>query len=314
MIKKNQTIGIVVHPRKEQVVGPLERLDIWITEEKPDAQFLLFTDNSKYINDNYKNLIFSELDEIISSADMILTLGGDGSILRIVHVIGDRGIPIMGVNMGGLGFLADTSIEMLTTHLKAFLSNNYIIESRSLIKAHCISDGHDFYALNDIVFDKAGFSRVIEIKIKVNGELFNSYISDALILSTPTGSTGYSMSAGGPIVIPLTEVFLINPICPHSLSNRPVIVPDKSILTVQVFTEFHEINVYRDGQIEGNYTSGIKFELTKADFKANFIKLKNNSFYDTLRTKFHWGEDFRDKKRWSYENNSNQTAILDQKR
>ncbi len=304
MRKKDQVVGIVVHPRKKQVVDPLEQIDHWITKEKPDAKFLLFADKSKYVGDHFKNLFFSELEEIINTSDMILTLGGDGSILRIVHEIGNRGIPIMGVNMGGLGFLADTAPEMLIIHLKAFLSNNYVIESRTLIKARCLSDGHKFYALNDIVFDKAGFSRVIEIQIKVNNQLFNSYIADALILSTPTGSTGYSMSAGGPIVIPLTEVFLINPICPHSLTNRPVIVPDKSILSIQVFTEFHEINVYRDGQSEGKYESGIKFELTKAGFKANFIKLKNNSFYDTLRTKFHWGEDFRDKRRWSYENNS----------
>ena len=297
-------IAIVVHPRKEQVVEPLDEIDRWITRENPDADFLLFTYGSRYVRDDYANFKFSTLEEIIDKADMVLTLGGDGSILRLVHAIAERGTPIMGVNMGGLGFLADTSPESLIMHLKAFLSDNYIIEGRTLMKAHCVTDNHDFYALNDIVFDKAGFSRVIEIQVKVNDQLLNSYIADALILSTPTGSTGYSMSAGGPIVIPLTEVFVINPICPHSLTNRPVIVPDKSILTVQVFTEFHEINVFCDGQMEGNYASGLKFEVSKADFKANFIKLKNNSFYDTLRTKFHWGEDFRDKRRWSYDDNS----------
>ena len=301
-------IAIVVHPRKVQVVDPLNEIDNWISKENPHAEFLLFAYGSRYVRKNYINLEFSTLEEIIEKADMVLTLGGDGSILRIVHAVAEREIPIMGVNMGGLGFLADTAPESLIGHLKAFLSDNYIIEGRTLMKARCIADEHDFYALNDIVFDKAGFSRVIEIQVSVNEQLLNSYISDALILSTPTGSTGYSMSAGGPIVIPLTEVFVINPICPHSLTNRPVIVPDKSILTVKVFTEFHEINVFCDGQMEGNYASGVTFEVSKADFKANFIKLKNNSFYDTLRTKFHWGEDFRDKRRWSYNDNSHRKS------
>jgi NAD+ kinase len=305
-MKKN--IGIVIHPHKAQVVKPLAEIDRWISEAKPNANFLLFSDNSKFITNDYDNIKFSDLQEIIELSDMVLTFGGDGSILRIIHTIGERSTPIMGVNLGGLGFLADTAPEMVINHLEAFLSGNYFIEGRTLMKAHCIEDGHDFYALNDIVFDKAGFSRVIEIKVDINEQLLNSYVSDALILSTPTGSTGYSMSAGGPIVIPLTEVFVLNPICPHSLSNRPVIVPDKSLISVQVFTEFHEVNVFCDGQVEGNYASGVRFEITKSDFKANFIKLKNSSFYNTMRTKFHWGEDFRDKQRWSYGKNSSHFA------
>jgi NAD+ kinase len=302
-------IGIVIHPHKKQVVKPLLEIDQWISQRKPAADFHLFTDHSRFVRDQYKHIKFSSMEEIIEKADMVLTLGGDGSILRIIHTIGTRGIPIMGVNLGGLGFLADTAPDMIIDHLEAFLSDNYIIEGRTLMKARCLEDNHDFYALNDIVFDKAGFSRVIEIKVDINGQLLNSYISDALILSTPTGSTGYSMSAGGPIVIPLTEVFVLNPICPHSLSNRPVIVPDKSLISVQVFTEYHEINVFCDGQVEGSYASGVRFEITKADFKANFIKLKDSSFYNTMRMKFHWGEDFRDKQRWSYDNNSPRKRI-----
>ena len=125
-------------------------------------------------------------------------------------------------------------------------------------------------------------------------------MADGLIISTPTGSTGYSLSAGGPIVMPQTNVFIINPICPHSLTNRPVVISDNSEIQLKVYTEFKEINFYKDGQFVMNYPSGVTFTISKADFVVKLIKIKEMSFYETLRNKLHWGEDFRDKKRWSF--------------
>lgn len=295
-------IGIIVNPRKEKVHTPLESLDKWISQTKPDAEFILCTYNSIYVKKRYKNLPLVSEEEILNKSEIIVTLGGDGTILRAVYSIGLLEIPILGVNLGGLGFLAETAPDMLTSHLQAYLSNNYVIENRTMMKCHVEKTNYTFYAFNDIVIDKAGFSRVIEIETYIDESLLNSYIADALILSTPTGSTGYSLSAGGPIVIPQTNVFIVNPICPHSLTNRPVVVPDDSVISIKVFTEYKEVNVFRDGQMDQCYPSGTSFVITKGEYPAKLIKTKEKGFYDTLRSKLLWGKDFRDKDHWSYKN------------
>ncbi|HES59630.1 MAG TPA: NAD(+) kinase, partial [Caldithrix sp.] len=219
-----------------------------------------------------------------------------------VQSVNNKQIPILGVNLGGLGFLADTPPDKMIHNLEAFLAGNFLIEDRIVLKCRIENSDETFYAFNDFVIDKSGFSRVIEIITSVDGNLLNSYVADGLIISTPTGSTGYSLSAGGPIIVPQTKVFIINPICPHSLTNRPVVVSDDSEITLQVFTEYKEINLYKDGQFINNYSSGIIVTISKAEFVIKLIKMKDMSFFKTLRNKLHWGEDFRDKKRWSYNN------------
>ena len=299
-------IGIVVNPRKEQVADSLERLAVWAKQNKQAVQLLLCAYDSPYVEKEYENLPPVTEQELLRQAEMIITLGGDGTILRLMHAINARQIPVLGVNLGGLGFLAETAPEMIIEHLEAYLQGHVRIEDRIILKCEVSGERKVFYAFNDIVFDKAGFSRVIEINTRVNDKLLNTYIADALIISTPTGSTGYSLSAGGPIVIPQTQVFVINPICPHSLTNRPVVVPDSSEIYIQVQTEYKEINIFRDGEMVQSYPSGTSFTVSKATFFARLVRMKSHSFYDTLRNKLHWGEDFRDKKRWSY-NNSNKS-------
>ncbi len=237
--------------------------------------------------------------EVINTADIIISLGGDGTILRTVSHLEKDSIDILGVNLGGLGFLADTVKEKLTNHLDSFNSGKYSLDIRSLLK--CEVNKKTFHAFNDIVIDKAGFSRVIQISVKVNGHNLNNYIADGLIVSTPTGSTGYSLSAGGPIVIPDCNVIVINPICPHSLTNRPVVIPDSSIIEVQVFTEQNRFNLLRDGNKFGDLNNGTKLKIKKSDKKIRFIKKESQNFFKTLNKKLHWGEDFRNKKRWTYQ-------------
>jgi NAD+ kinase len=294
------TIGIVVNQRKSQVLAPLEELDNWLENKRPNAEFLLCTQNSPYITKTFNHIKTASLKRALNESQLIITLGGDGTILRTIHEVGMKQTPILGVNLGGLGFLAETPPERFIPHIKKVINKQYTIEDRSLLECTVRDDGYQFYALNDIVFDKAGFSRVIEIITTVDKQRLNAYVADALILSTPTGSTGYSLSAGGPIVIPQTKVFLINPICPHSLTNRPVVVSDKSEIKIEVFTEHKIINIFRDGEMISQYPSGKVFIIKKAPFFAKLIKLKKDAFYDTLHNKLHWGEDFRDKNRWSY--------------
>lgn len=294
------TFGIVVNPRKEQVRLPLNQLEQWIDDKKPSASFILCDYDSPYTKSSYKSINPVNEEQIIEQADILLTLGGDGTILRTVQVIGSRSIPILGVNLGGLGFLADTPPDAFIEHIESFIDGHYILEERAMLQCRVNEGAEKYFAFNDMVIDKAGFSRVIEIITRIDGHLLNSYIADALILSTPSGSTGYSLSAGGPIVIPQTEVLIINPICPHSLTNRPVVVPNDSIITLKVSTEHKEVNLFRDGQLVASLPSGTRFEFTKSPYKMKLVKMKEREFFEILRSKLHWGEDFRDKNRWSY--------------
>jgi len=298
------TIGIIINPRKEQVAKYLHIIEKWIDDTGHQIKILVCTYQSKYLENSFKHIEECDENKLLHDSQLILTLGGDGTILRAVQAVTDKQIPILGVNLGGLGFLADTPPDKMIHNLEACILGNYLIEDRIVLKC-CIED-HDqtFYAFNDLVIDKSGFSRVIEIITSVDQNLLNSYVADGLIISTPTGSTGYSLSAGGPIVVPKTNVIIINPICPHSLTNRPVVISDSSQISLKVFTEYKEINLYKDGQFVSSYPSGVVFNISKADFTVKLIKMKEMSFYETLRNKLHWGEDFRDKKRWSFNNNS----------
>ena len=296
------TVGIFVNPRKKQVRQPLAQLNNWIKQTKPDASFLLRDYDSPYTDENYSHISYRSEKEILKAAKVILTLGGDGTILRTVKAIGPRGIPVLGVNLGGLGFLADTPPEIFLDYIEAVVKGHYLIEERSLLHCRVNKGEQNFTAFNDFVIDKAGFSRVIEINTTVNGHLLNSYIADALILSTPSGSTGYSLSAGGPIVIPQSHVFIINPICPHSLTNRPVVIPDTSLVKIRVATEYKEVSLICDGFTAASLPSGTELEFQKADYSVKLIKMKEREFFETMRNKLRWGEDFRNKNRWSYTN------------
>lgn len=230
----------------------------------------------------------------------MITLGGDGTLLRTARTMKKDSLKILGVNLGGLGFLANTSPENLILQVENYLSGNFLIDQRVMMQCK-INGGKSFTALNDIVVDKAGFSRVIQIDTKINGIRLNSYIADGIIISTPTGSTGHSLSAGGPILTPNSNVFVLNPICPHSLTNRPVVISDESMIFLQVWTESSSFNILRDGQKHGEYPSGTKMQIKKSSLKIEFIQSKSHNFFKTLSKKLSWGGDFRNKKRWTYQ-------------
>ena len=283
--KNNSTIGIIINPRKEEVLKYLKIIDDWSEKSGYNITVLVCTYQSKYLKHVFKHIQECDETRLLRDSQLILTLGGDGTILRAVQAVTDMQIPILGVNLGGLGFLADTPPDKMIQNLEAFIAGNYLIEDRIVLKCQIEKENQIFYAFNDLVIDKSGFSRVIEIITTVDQNLLNSYIADGLIISTPTGSTGYSLSAGGPIVVPQTNVFIINPICPHSLTNRPVVISDDTRIMLQVYTEYKEINLYKDGQFVNNYPSGVILNISKARFVIKLIKMKEMSFFKTLRNK-----------------------------
>ncbi len=239
--------------------------------------------------------------DIPNHCDMILAFGGDGTILHTVQLVGARGTPVLGVNVGGLGFLTEIPLENFLETFSDILAGRYRIEKRLMLKGTVSGEKKPLFALNEIVIDKGSATRVIEIKVTVNGKFLNTYIADGLIISTPTGSTGYSLSSGGPIVVPSSHVVILNPICPHSLTNRPMVLLDTAVVEATVRTEHPELLIAADGQDVRYCKTRTRVVVQKAPFQAHLVKPRDSEFFALLRNKLNWGEDFRNKSRWSYE-------------
>ncbi|TAK51489.1 MAG: hypothetical protein EPO24_15800, partial [Bacteroidetes bacterium] len=199
----------------------------------------------------------------------------------------------LGVNLGKLGFLAEVSTDEIQQCIDDIIQGNYKIEERMVLEAKCLSDNSLFYALNEIVIDKGALPRVIELETSVNGDYMVTYSADGIILNTPTGSTAYSLASGGPIVSPQCNVITINPIAPHTLSARPVIVPDTSQIKVTVNADGKDAHITADGQLEKFFTTPAEFIIRMADYTIKLVKRKKRTYFDLLRTKLQWGRDIR---------------------
>jgi NAD+ kinase len=235
--------------------------------------------------------------ELLEKSDLVLSFGGDGTILRNARRIGKREIPILGVNLGGLGFLTSSTVESAKIHIDAYFENKLNVEKRSVFEARIEGEKNNYFLLNDLVIDKAGFSRLIKVTTRINDLLLNSYVADGIVVSTPTGSTAYSLANGGPIVTPRTQAFIINPICPHTLSNRPIVVSDRAKISLMIESEHRKFNVFGDGEHIGTYPVGTEVKLCKADYYVHLVQTPGQEFYKILREKLGWGEDFRVKNR-----------------
>lgn len=240
--------------------------------------------------------VFSKHEDLDSSIDCIISLGGDGTMLDSATLVRDKKIPVMGINFGRLGFLASISKDELTTAVEALANGRYVTEKRSLL--HLDSSiplfGDAPFALNEFAIHKRDFSPMIKIHTYLNGEFLNSYWADGLIVSTPTGSTGYNMSCGGPIVFPDSGSFVITPIAPHNLNLRPIVIPDNNIISFEVEGRAEEFICTMDARRE-IVEKDIQLAVKKEEFPLLLISLNENSFLSTLREKLTWGFDKRNK-------------------
>lgn len=244
-------------------------------------------------NDHAKRHHFATGEEIVRSSDLIVAFGGDGTILSAARLVGSHRIPILGINLGKLGFLAEASPEDLDVFFADIVRNEHIIEERSLLSVVMESDKNVMHALNEVVIDKSSSSRVIHLSVFVNNEHLVSFQGDGIIIATPTGSTGYALAAGGPIVTPTTDVVVIQPISPHSLSARTVIVPDSGTIRVVVEDLSEFARVTADGQSERTFSPPGTMTITKADYTMLLVKRRGKSYFDVLRAKLLWGSDIR---------------------
>jgi NAD+ kinase len=239
---------------------------------------------------------FHSHTELDRSFDMLVSIGGDGTILRAAALVGDLGIPILGVNAGRLGFLASVQKENIADFLQLVLEKKYTISKRTLLSLRCIPENKAIkainFAMNEISVSRKDTTSMITIDTYLNDEFLNSYWADGLIIATPTGSTGYSMSCGGPILTPDVKSLVITPIAPHNLTARPLVIPDKTEIRLKVSGREENYLVSLDSRI-----TSIKNESTliikKTPFKINMIEISGETFLKTLRNKLLWGEDKR---------------------
>ena len=227
-------------------------------------------------------------------ADMVISLGGDGTFLKAASRVGAKGVPILGINTGRLGFLADISPEEMEETLDEIYSNHYKIEERSVLQLHCNNERlmQSPYALNEIAVLKRDSSSMISIHTAINGAPLTTYQADGLIIATPTGSTAYSLSVGGPIIVPHSKTIAITPVAPHSLNMRPIVICDDWEITLDVESRSHNFLVAIDGRSE-SCREATRLSISRANYSIKVVKRFNHIFFDTLRTKMMWGADVR---------------------
>jgi NAD+ kinase len=236
---------------------------------------------------------FKELDK---SFDLLISIGGDGTILKAITFVKDLSIPIVGVNTGRLGFLAKIQIENIEQVIEEIILKNYSVSERTLIEVSTSETNQQLsklnFALNEITLSRKNTTSMISIDTKLDNKHLNSYWADGLIISTPTGSTGYSLSCGGPIIMPEAENLIINPIAPHNLNARPLIIPDSTEIKIKVNGREDEFLISLDSRIT-TLSNSNEVIIKKSPFKIKMIELENESFLITLREKLMWGKDKR---------------------
>lgn len=272
----------------EKVLDSLKKrqVDIWVS-----AKFLKQFKSSRI--EDYQLKSFDQGDSL-SHLDFFLSLGGDGTLLESVTYIGKAETPILGINTGRLGFLATISREDVEKSFDELLSNNFTIDSRSMLRLVSTPKlfGRLNFALNDFTIMKKDTSSMITVHVHVDGELLNSYWSDGIIVSTPTGSTGYSLSCGGPLVHPKSESFVITAVSPHNLGTRPIVLADNAEMTFHIEGRSKKYLVSLDSRFE-TVDESVKLKIRKEKFQVKLIRLSSQNYFNTLRQKLNWGVDIR---------------------
>jgi len=232
--------------------------------------------------------------DLPSLVDMIIVLGGDGTLLSAARLVAGskKNVPIFGVNLGSLGFMAEVSLDELYANLEKALAGKLQAEERMMLTAGIIRKGKkvsEYNVLNDAVVSKGAIARMVSLEVSVGDDYLTSIRADGLILATPTGSTAYSLSAGGPIIHPALQCFVVTPICPHTLSNRPIAIPDSAIVRVKLVSRSEGVSLSLDGQVVSPLRLNDIVEVKKAKYRVRLIKHPTKNYYEILRTKLKWG-------------------------
>lgn len=282
------TLGIFGNTSKDEVSKLFSEIVKYLEKEK--INFLVEKSLAQCASYRNKKHIVP-INQILSETDYVLSLGGDGTFLNTAQLVGRKNIPILGINLGRLGFFSEVSPDEIKQFIPNLIARKFRITEQIIIKSET-SSGKIFYALNDIVIDKADSVRMIEIEIFYNDERVVRFVSDGIIVSTPAGSTGYSLSCNGPIVNPESEVLLITPISPHTFSVRPIVVPDDGVIKIKIL-EKGKARISSDGHSETGILTPAEVIISKADYRIKVIKKMNYTYFNTLKKKLLWGKDKR---------------------
>lgn len=288
-------VGVFANINKK--IMPEALRDFFKQAEKSRHDFIIPENLAAEVSNIPAHIQVMPVQKMLEISQLIISFGGDGTMLRSAQIVGKMEIPILGINLGGLGFLTGSSMDSAMSHIDSFFSQGMGVEQRSLLELQVDGDPVPRFLLNDFVADKAGFSRLIKISVLVDNNLLNSYLADGLIVSTPTGSTAYSLANGGPIVVPTTNAFIVHPICPHTLSNRPLVIPDNVQIRVSIESEIGQFNVFGDGNRIGTYKTSTGISLKKAGYHVFLVQTPEHEFYKIIREKLGWGESFHNKMR-----------------
>ncbi len=280
-------LGLVGNPTKPALKEVLPAYIAWLDGKK--VKYVLSDEFSKIPELQNRDLISPA--KVMDSCNVVLSFGGDGTFLNTVRLLHGRETPVLGVNLGGLGYLTEVGSDDLRRCTMDLLDKKWDIERRVVLEATVEGQENKnrWFALNDVVIDKGGYARMIHLHTSIDGRYLSTFRADGLIISTPTGSTAYSLSAGGPIMEPRMGAVLIVPNNPHSLTNRPLVISDDRTVRVEAHSPQHKVVVSVDGHIACEPSSGTAIIVKRADFTACVVNLKGRYFYDVLRQKLGWG-------------------------
>lgn len=285
-------IGIVLKPHQPEALKTICELVEWLAERG-----IKLVGGPEIERDRIEHQTGCAVDQVEpdilgSEVDLVLVLGGDGTMISTARLLGDHEVPVLGVNYGGLGYLAEFRIEELYNGLEAILSGNYRLDKRVMLAVELRRDDELLTrnrVLNDVVINKSALARIIEIEAYFNSHFVNSFRADGLIVSTPTGSTAYNLSAGGPVIFPSMNAVVITPICPFTLSNRPIVVPDGGLIELLLKTDLEEVALTLDGQVGFPLRVGDRVAIRKSGTTFNLVQPSNRNYFDVLRDKLRWG-------------------------
>jgi NAD+ kinase len=284
---KNKSVGILTKPKFPEVKRTLQDVVSWLRARSIDV--VLDTTSAILLGEQggYQKT------QLANNADVLLVLGGDGTMLNAARLAGERSIPILGVNMGGLGFLTEVRLENLYPSLERVFANDFVLDERLMLRTRIHRHGETVAkgeVLNDVVISKGTLARMIELKIAIQGRFVTNLRGDGLIVSSPTGSTAYSLSAGGPIIDPAVQSLILTPICPHTLTHRPLIVPGNAEIDVTLTSKDDGAMATLDGQVGVAITQGDTVVIQPSEHRTRLIRFPESNYYDVLREKLKWGD------------------------
>ncbi len=285
-------VGVLIKPHQPEALKTICLLLEWLTARGIALAATPRVERERVEAATGCALETMQADELAATADLVVVLGGDGTMIAAARLLDKREVPVIGINYGSLGYLTEASVEQLIPSLESVLEGKYKIDHRVMLTAE-LKRGEESLlrsrVLNDVVISKSALARIIEIETWLDAQFVNCFRADGLIVSTPTGSTAYSLSAGGPIVYPSMNAVVITPICPHTLSNRPLVVPDEAEIELVMKTPKEEVALTLDGQVGYRLEAGDRVRINKSNITFNLVQPLNRNYFEVLRGKLRWG-------------------------